>query len=148
MNKADVPLAGNDESAHDYFGLRIPFLEYCGIRGVARGEGWTVSEVVLGPHMTNSMGTGHGGLIMTLLDVAMGSASRLSEPASRGVLTVDLHTSFIRPARDWVQCRAEVTSRTARTVFCEAWVKDRDDVLVAKGMGTFKLVFGDRGSDA
>ncbi len=148
MSEAGIPLVRGEDAANDYFGLRIPFLEYCGIRGVARGEGWTLSEVVLGPQMTNSMGTGHGGLIMTLLDVAMGSAARLSEPASKGVVTVDLHTSFIRPARDWAQCRAEVISRTARTVFCEASVNDRDGGLVAKGMATFKLIYAERGSDA
>lgn len=127
----------------DFFGVTVPFIEHCGIHGVEHGKNWTVTEVSIQPELTNSIGIGHGGLIMTLLDVTMGSAARLSEPNSKAVLTIDLHTSFFRPAKSRVVCRAEVTSRTAHTAFCEASVYDSESQLIARGMATFKLIYNE-----
>lgn len=131
-----------------YFGLDIPFCEHCTIRAVDHGPGWTLSEVVLAPHLCNSGGSGHGGLTMTLLDTSMGSAARLSDPSSVGVVTVDLHTTFIGPAVERIQCRAEVLRRVGRTVFCEATVTTADGSLVARGMGTFRLRHARQGSQS
>ncbi|PLX73923.1 MAG: PaaI family thioesterase [Azoarcus sp.] len=125
-----------------YFGLNVPFIEYCGIKGLESGPGWTLSGVDIVPGLCNSMGNGHGGLIMTLLDVAMGSASRLTDPAAVGVITVDLHTTFIGPARGQLRCRADVLRKVGRTVFCEALIRDGNGEIVAKGVGTFKLRHG------
>jgi uncharacterized protein (TIGR00369 family) len=122
-----------------YFGLDIPFCEHCSIRAIDSGPGWTLSEVTLAPHLCNSGGTGHGGLTMTLLDTSMGSAARLSDPSSTGVITVDLHTTFIGPARERLRCRAQVVHTAGRTVFCEASIVRADGQLVARGMGTFRL---------
>lgn len=132
-----------------YFGLNVPFIDHCGIRGLESGPGWTLSEVAVEPELCNAMGMGHGGLLMTLLDVAMGSASRLLDPNSVGVVTVDLHTTFIGPASGRLRCRSQVLRHMGRTVFCDAVVLDEQGALVAKGMGTFKLRHGQRqpGSD-
>ncbi|MGC2857799.1 PaaI family thioesterase [Novispirillum sp. DQ9] len=127
----------------DYFGLDVPFLRYCAIRAVDRGDGWTLSAVDLEPHHMNSHGSGHGGLIMTLLDVAMGSAARLSEPSSTGVITLNLQTTFLRPATGRVLCQSRVRSRTARTVYCDADVTDAQGSLLAHGTATFMLVTRD-----
>lgn len=124
----------------DYFGLDVPFLRHCSIRGVDRGEGWTLSAVDIEPHHHNSHGNGHGGLIMTLLDVAMGSAARLSEPGSTGAITLNLQTTFLRPAIGRVLCRARVLSKTARTVYLDAAVTDEDDNLLAHATSTFMVV--------
>lgn len=127
----------------DYFGLDVPFLRHCAIRAVDRGEGWTLSAVDVEPHLMNSHGNGHGGLIMTLLDVAMGSAARLSHPSSTGVITLNLQTTFLRPATGRVLCRSQVRSRTARTVYCDADVTDDQGSLLAHGTATFMLVMRD-----
>ncbi len=127
-----------------YFGLDVPFIEYCGISALESGPGWTLSEVEVVPVLFNGMGKGHGGLVMTLLDVAMGSASRLSDPTSVGVVTVDLHTTFIGPAQGRLRCRSEVLRHAGRTVFCEAEVRNSAGELVAKAMGTFRLRHGQR----
>ena len=41
------------------------------------------------------MGTVHGGVIMSLLDVALCTAARTLHPDSVGVITIDMSTSFI-----------------------------------------------------
>ncbi|KJS45750.1 MAG: hypothetical protein VR70_00215 [Rhodospirillaceae bacterium BRH_c57] len=124
----------------DFFGLDVPFLRHCSIRGIDRGEGWTLSAVDIEPHHHNSHASGHGGLIMTLLDVAMGSAARLSDPSSTGAITLNLQTTFLRPAMGRVLCRARVLSQAARTVYCDAEVTDEQGSLLAHGTSTFMLV--------
>ena len=122
-----------------YFGLAIPFSAYCGIRPLEHGPGWTRTEVDILPEMHNSKGTGHGGLIATLLDTSMGSAVRTSDPSASGVITVDLHTTFIGPAVGTIRCEARIIERAGNTVFCEASVQTREGKPVARALGTFRL---------
>jgi acyl-coenzyme A thioesterase PaaI-like protein len=76
---------------------------------------------------------------MTLLDTVLGAAARFSDPGASGVMTVDLHVSFIGPARGKLVGEGRVLQRAGRTVFCEGEVRGEDGGLVAKAMGTFKL---------
>ena len=66
----------------DIFGADIPFVGFCGIEPIESGGGRSRLEVDVMRHHGNQMGVAHGGLLMTLLDVCMGSAAR-SAVASR-----------------------------------------------------------------
>ena len=57
------------------FGSTLPFIAHCGIRPLERGQGRARLTVRLEPHHLNNSGVGHGGLVMTLLDVSMASAA-------------------------------------------------------------------------
>src|SRR5258708_1777639 len=74
---------------------KIPFVSHLKILTEALGEGTARRSLPVEPHLRNSLGTVHGGVIMSLLDVALCTAARTLHPESVGVITIDLSTSFI-----------------------------------------------------
>src|SRR6195256_6969015 len=74
---------------------KIPFVVHLGLKTETLGEGTARLSMPLPKHFTNSLGTAHGGVIMSLLDVALCTAARTLHPDSIGVITIDLSTSFI-----------------------------------------------------
>ena len=63
--------------------------------------------LLVGPEHANSMGTAHGGVLVTLADLALGLAvKQMVGPA----VTVDLHARFLGPGAvgDWSEGRGQV----------------------------------------
>ncbi len=123
----------------DFFGFHSPFLDTIGIRGVSREPGRVVGEVELGPGHVNSFGLGHGGVTMALLDTVLGAAARFADPGTANVMTVDLHVTFIGPARGKVVGEGRVLRQAGGLVFCEGEARSEGGELVAKAVGTFKI---------
>ena len=74
---------------------KIPFVPHLKILTETLGKGTARLSLPIEPHLTNSLGTVHGGVIMSLLDVALCTAARTLHPDSVGVITIDMSTSFI-----------------------------------------------------
>jgi uncharacterized protein (TIGR00369 family) len=124
----------------------IPFVEMVGLEFVAYDAG--SSEIALEPReeLCNSWSVLHGGVTMTLLDVAMAHAARSpNQPGhatSSSVVTIEMKTSFLRPALGRIVCRGRLLRRTATLAFCEASAFDASEQLVAQASGTFKYLAG------
>lgn len=126
------------------FLIRIPFVEAQGfeLRRFDHGH----AEIGLAPRadQMNSWSVLHGGVTMTLLDVAMAHAARSPfegrEPDPRGVVTVEMKTSFIRPGVGRVVARGHLLHKTASLAFCEGTLHDEQDQLLAHASGTFKYL--------
>jgi uncharacterized protein (TIGR00369 family) len=91
-------------------------------------------------HM-NSAGSVHGGMLMTLADMAMSQSSRLASGA-KSCATVSLNCDFVGPGRlgDLIEARVRVT-RTSRTmVFLSAELVSSDRVILV-ATGLWKIVF-------
>src|SRR3954470_7733576 len=84
----------NVEFAREYQ-KRIPFVTHLKILTETLGEGSARLSLPIEPYLANSLGTVHGGVIMSLLDVALCTAARTLHPDSVGVVTIDMSTSFI-----------------------------------------------------
>lgn len=128
-------------SRRDGFPIPIPFVETLGVRCVHMGGG--VSEIVMPiePQHQNGWDMAHGGVLMTLLDVAMAMACRSADPdEGRGVVTVEMKTTFMAPGRGRLTARGDCVHRTTSLAFCEAEVVDADGTLVARSSGTFKYI--------
>ncbi|MEX0637784.1 MAG: PaaI family thioesterase, partial [Burkholderiales bacterium] len=67
--------------ARDYQN-RIPFVAHLGLVTDELGAGTARLSMPLPRHFTNSLGTAHGGVIMSLLDVALCTAARTLHPES------------------------------------------------------------------
>jgi acyl-coenzyme A thioesterase PaaI-like protein len=80
----------------------IPFIKDLGVEFLSAENGRAVVALDLAPRHLNSWSVAHGGVLMTLLDVAMAVAGRSLDPAAGGE------------------------------------VRDTDNRLIAKSMGTFK----------
>ncbi len=121
----------------DYFGLDIPFARHCGIKPVSCENGRTRLSLPLSPTSTNQFGVFHGGVLLTLLDIAMGSAARVTVGA--WVVAVDMQTAFIAPGRSDVIGEGRVIRAGRSLVFCEGEIRDHAGALIAKGSGVYKI---------
>ncbi len=126
------------------FQNRIPFVGHLGIEVESIGDGTARLFVHLKPEQTNSFGTAHGGLIMSLMDVALTTAARSQHPDSRGVLTIDLAFSFIGAGKGKLVADARVLKPGRNTVFTEGEVRNEDGSLVAKAIGTVRIRAADK----
>jgi uncharacterized protein (TIGR00369 family) len=124
---------------------KIPFLSHLKIHTEALGEGTARLSLPVEPHLKNSLGTVHGGVIMSLLDVALCTAARTLHPESIGVITIDLSTSFIGGGKG---SRLFADSRVLRDgkslIFVEAEAKNEDGSLVAKAIATVRVRLKDK----
>ena len=126
------------------FQVHIPFVEALGFQLLRFDNG--TAEIAMTPreeHM-NSWSVVHGGVTMTLLDVAMAHAARSpvegALPDPRGVVTVEMKTSFMRPGMGKLVARAQVLARTHTLAFCEGSLFDTNDARIAHATGTFKYL--------
>src|SRR4051812_18727491 len=129
----------NVEFAREYQ-KRIPFVTPLRILTETLGEGSARLSLPIEPHLTNSFGTVHGGVIMSLLDVALCTAARTLHPDSVGVVTIDMSTSFIgggSGARLVADARVMKDARTMS--FVEAEAKNEDGSIVAKSIATVRV---------
>jgi uncharacterized protein (TIGR00369 family) len=119
---------------------KIPFVSHLKIQTEALGEGSARLSVPVEPHLKNSLGTAHGGLIMSLLDVALCTAARTLHPDSLGVITIDLSTSFIGGATgSRLLAEARVLKDGRSMIFVEGEAKNEDGSLVAKAIATVRV---------
>ena len=119
---------------------KIPFLSHLKIVTEALGEGTARLSLPIEPHLTNSLGTAHGGVILSLLDVALCTAARTLHPESIGVITIDLSTSFIGGASGKKLYADARVMRDGRSMsFVEAEAKNEDGSLVAKAIATVRV---------
>jgi uncharacterized protein (TIGR00369 family) len=161
------------------FPVRIPFAQRLGLRLHRWGQGEAELRLTLDDSHLNSFDVAHGGVLMTLLDVAMAHAGRSADgqgvdPApdaaaavgaaveadrtadqaadtatdpprgravtARGVVTVEMKTSFLRPAVGDLRAVAKVLHRTATLAFCEARILNKHEQVCAHATGTFKYL--------
>ena len=122
--------------------LDVPFIDDLGIHFVDAPVGQGCVTLDLQPRHLNSWNVAHGGVIMTMLDVAMAIAGRSIDPGSRGGVTVEMKTSFVQPGPAGTRLTAtgRAFHRSTTMSFCEGEVRDADDRLIAKAMGTFKTL--------
>jgi uncharacterized protein (TIGR00369 family) len=126
--------------ARDYQS-RIPFIQHLRIQTEALDKGTARLSVPIVPHLTNSLGTVHGGVIMSLLDVALCTAARTLHPESVGVITINLSTSFIDAgggAKLYADARVLKDGRSMS--FVEGEAKNEDGTLVAKAIATVRVL--------
>ena len=124
------------------FPVKVPFVESLGIELHELHEGRAELHIDLDAAHLNTWEVAHGGVVMTMLDVAMAMASRSVSAAGVGVATVEMKTSFLRPAEHRLRAVAKVLHKTATLVFCEALLYDDRDHLCAHATGTFKALRG------
>ena len=129
------------------FARHVPFVELLGAELLRFEEGCCEVALTLRDELCNSWQVAHGGVVMTLLDVAMAHATRVPRrheqgPDPRGVVTIELKTTFMRPGLGRVVCTGTLLHRSAALAFCEATVVDEQGKRLAHATGTFKFLSG------
>ena len=126
------------------FTHRIPFVGLLGLQLIRVSPDESEIALDLRHELHNSLEMAHGGVVMTLLDVAMAQAARSPAveggPMQPGVITIEMKTTFMRPGRGRIVGKGRRLHRTASMVFCEAQILSEDLKLVAHATGTFKML--------
>ena len=121
------------------FGVEIPFVHHLGFELVLFEGGYSEIHFEARPEHLNSFNVAHGGVVMTLLDVAMAVAAR-SVQKDMGVVTIEMKTSFMQPSRGKLSAKGHLMHRTATMAFTEASIYDSEGRACAHSTGTFKYV--------
>jgi uncharacterized protein (TIGR00369 family) len=126
--------------ARDYQ-KRIPFIQLLKLATDELGHGTAKLSLPVEPQLTNSLGSVHGGVIMSLLDVALCTAARTLHPESQGVITINLSTSFIGAGSgERLLAEARVLKDGRSMSFVEGEARNADGSLVAKAIGTVRVL--------
>ena len=123
------------------FDIHVPFVEHLGLRLLEKTDGHTLIEFDPRPEHENSWKGVHGGVLLTLLDVAMSSAARSLDVSCVGATTVEMKTNFLAAARGRMVTEGHAQRAGRSLIFAEGEVKDATGKLLAKGSGTFKLLY-------
>ncbi len=106
-----------------------------------RIEGDSVSfGLVVQQHHGNLMGICHGGVLMTLADIAAANGVNVARGVLAGSPTINLAVDFISAARigQWIQADVHLVTVKRRFGFCSGAIVNSDGV-VARFNGTFYL---------
>ena len=110
-----------------------PITGLLGIRPLSFGDGRAELEMDAGPHLHNSMGTLHGGVLLDLADVAMGVAMATKLDDGETFSTVQSSIGYQRPVvEDRLTAAAEVVHRGRSTAHLECEVRDGEGRTVAR----------------
>src|SRR5919199_1965580 len=110
-----------------------PLAAHLGIELEEVRPGYARATMTVGPQLLNTVGTGHGGATMALLDVVHSAVSN-----SHGTVAVaqDVHTEFLAPGRAGDRLTAEGTElhRSNRTAVYRIEARADDGRLVATAL--------------
>ncbi len=121
------------------FAVPVPFVEHLGFTLERFEGGESELHYSARPEHLNSFAVTHGGVSMTLLDVTLATAAR-SVQQDMGVVTIEMKTSFMQPAKGALVAKGRLMHRTATMAFTEATVYDARGRACSHATGTFKYV--------
>jgi len=123
-----------------YFLAVEPFYEFIGVRVSELGEGYAKVVFDMKREITRWGGVVNGGVIMTVLDMAIGiSIMTINEGVDQ--YTAELKVNFLEPLRRGpFTCVGRVIRRGGTLAVGEGEVYDSDRRLCAKAIGTWFLV--------
>jgi len=140
-NGSGAEIEMTDETKPAIVARPSAFNHALGIRLTDWSDGCCTVELdVTGDHLNRS-GVVHGGVLMTLLDVACGYAGTWTEAqdGTRLCVTLDLTTSFVAPALNGRLTTVATVSGGGRKIFfARAEVRDEHGKLLAMGQGSFR----------
>ncbi len=101
-----------------------PFLETLGPFFFRRTPAGFVIGLRVEEKHSNARGTAHGGLLLTLADIALGYTAAFSEEPPLSLTTASLSTDFAGQAKigDWVEAHVDIQKIGSRLVFANAYL--------------------------
>jgi len=135
-----VQLNVETQLAHLGEELNVPFLKLLGVRLITAEMGKGEILLALKPEHTNTWDVAHGGILLTLMDVAMAVAARSSDPGDRSVVTVEMKNNFMQAANGILRVKADTVRRTATMAFCEAKLFNDQGEICCMSTGTFQFI--------
>ena len=117
-----------------------PFHDLIGSRCVLRESGRAQYELTVGVDHLNRRGVAHGGVVASLLDIALGTAVVSSIAPEEWCGTMELSIQFREPVRQGVVTVEGRMARRGRTAaFAEGEVRDRSGKMLATAHGVWTI---------
>lgn len=120
--------------------IESPFVDQLGVRLIGAANGESEVALALADTQLNTWQVAHGGVTMTLADVALATAARSLADDGVGVVTVEMKVTFMQPGRGELRAFGRVLHRSSTMAYCEGEVRDSSGHFVAKALGTFKYM--------
>jgi uncharacterized protein (TIGR00369 family) len=116
------------------------FLERIGPLLQRRTDAGVVFGIRIADHHCNRRGLAHGGLVVTLADVALGKAGEWFSQPPVSLLTASLTVDFYGAARrgDWLEAKTDVIRVGRQVAFGNCYLRVADK-LVARASGIFNV---------
>lgn len=117
---------------------RTPFFNFLDVEITSLSVGKATLTLPISENLLNTYGTCHGGVLSALADMVMGIATRTLKIK---VVTIELSLNYLQPVQpgDTLIATANVVHQGRSLIVAEAEIKCQD-VLVAKGKGTFFVI--------
>lgn len=115
-----------------------PFLDLLGPFYFQQESGGLVIGLRIAPKHANARGLAHGGLLLTLADIALGYSTAHSETPPLSLTTAHLATDFAGGAKigDWVEARVDIQRIGSRLVFANSYLSVGSERIV-RASGVF-----------
>lgn len=117
-----------------------PFQALLGIETVEAADGRTVLSFTHRPELGNRKGDVHGGVLATLVDLAMAQALRSLTPDFAGTSTVQMSINYLEPATGRLTARGRVIKLGRTLGVAEATVEDEGGRAVVHATGSFRMI--------
>jgi uncharacterized protein (TIGR00369 family) len=118
----------------------VPFTRLLGMRREFSDGGHARLIVDARPELENVIGSMHGGIVATLLDVAMASAAVSKVDFEMTAVTLSMNSTFILPGLGRLTADGHVLAVDDAVALCQASVVDEGGSLVARAIGSFRYL--------
>jgi uncharacterized protein (TIGR00369 family) len=133
-----TPHAAADERRNSF--AAVPFTRLLGVRREFSAGGRAQLVLDARPELENVIHAVHGGVVATLLDVAMASAAVSKLDFTMTAVTLSMSSSFLHPGRGQLIADGEVLAVDDGIASCRARVVDGAGQLVAQAQGSFRYL--------
>lgn len=119
---------------------QVPFMGLLGMRREFARDGRSRLVMEPRPELGNVIGAMHGGVVLTMLDVAMASAAVSRHDFQLTAVTLNMDSSFVEPGRGRLTADGELLDDDGSVALCSARVTDAQGRLVAQALGSFRYL--------
>jgi uncharacterized protein (TIGR00369 family) len=118
----------------------VPFTRLLGVERQFSHDGRARFVLDGRAELQNMVHAVHGGVLATLLDVAMASAAVSKLDFAMTAVTLGMHINFLHPGRGRLTADGEVLGVDDGIASCRARIVDDTGLLVAHGQGSFRYL--------
>jgi uncharacterized protein (TIGR00369 family) len=120
--------------------VAVPFTRLLGVEREFSHDGRARFVLDVRAELENMLQAMHGGVIATLVDIAMASAAVSKLDFAMTAVTLGMHINFLAPGRGRLTADGEVLGVDDGIASCRARVIDDTGLLVAHGQGSFRYL--------
>jgi len=125
---------------HRHAFAAVPFTRLLGMRRNFSEGGRAQLVIDARAEFENVIGAMHGGIVATLLDVAMASAAVSKVDFEMTAVTLSMNSTFVRPGHGRLTADGDVLGVDDGVVLCQAVVRDEGGHVIARAIGSFRYL--------